>query len=79
MSINQLFFIQALPGKPHEMKKLRKMGGNVRPNISDFFSPGLIHPVLLTSSAGGGSPEFIKGAVARPGQQSLMGEKPEIV
>ena len=62
------------------MKKLRKMGGNVRPNISDFFPPGLIHPVLLTSSAGGGSPEFIKGAVARAWVAvAYWAREPEIV
>ena len=42
------------------MQRLRKLAGKRDTYVPDFFPPGLIHPVLLTRSAGGGGPSIYK-------------------
>ena len=55
------YFVTGTALRPHDMPRLRKMAGERRTCVPDFFSPGLTHVVSLTGSAGSEAGQPYKG------------------
>ena len=61
------------------MPRLRKIAGERRTCVPDFFSPGLTHVVSLTGSAGSEAGQPYKGGCTEAMQHSQSWAEPGIV